>query len=254
MSPNFFLDTKSQQKHYKDLIRSRRKSKGLSCGYYERFDPFIFSKRPELVSIYSKLFDKIIPDKIESCLDIACGTLFYWPVLSGRVKNLYGVDLSADMLKEVMKLIEERRLQASACRADALQLPFADNCLEFVLSIDTLHHIEDLWKYFQEVKRVLKPGGRIVCVEPNMLNPMMFLGHLLPSEERMGILRNYSWKISKQLQHYFGDTQTLYWNLVTGTASPHIALFIKMLEKVSKKIPIAATFSFRFLLLGKKLS
>lgn len=50
--------------------------------------------------------------------------------------------------------------------ADAQRLPFAAASLGNIVMLDVLHHIEHPLGFFDEAARVLRPGGRIVTVEP----------------------------------------------------------------------------------------
>ncbi len=52
--------------------------------------------------------------------------------------------------------------------ADAQRLPFADGALGNIVMVDVLHHIEHPLNFFREAARVLRPGGRIVMVEPGI--------------------------------------------------------------------------------------
>jgi SAM-dependent methyltransferase len=52
------------------------------------------------------------------------------------------------------------------CTADAQHLPFAAAMAMNIVMIDVLHHIEYPVVFFREAERVLRPGGRIVMVEP----------------------------------------------------------------------------------------
>jgi SAM-dependent methyltransferase len=45
-------------------------------------------------------------------------------------------------------------------------MPFEDNSLSAIFMIDVLHHIPDCSKFFAEAQRILKPGGKIVMIEP----------------------------------------------------------------------------------------
>ena len=50
--------------------------------------------------------------------------------------------------------------------ADAQRLPFPDGALSNMVMVDVLHHIEYPLVFFREAARALRPGGRIVMIEP----------------------------------------------------------------------------------------
>ena len=50
--------------------------------------------------------------------------------------------------------------------ADAQRLPFAAASFDNIAMFDVLHHLERPRMFFQETERVLRPGGRVVMVEP----------------------------------------------------------------------------------------
>jgi SAM-dependent methyltransferase len=52
------------------------------------------------------------------------------------------------------------------CVADAQRLPFATESATNIVMVDVLHHLEFPVAFFREAERVLRPGGRIVMVEP----------------------------------------------------------------------------------------
>jgi SAM-dependent methyltransferase len=52
------------------------------------------------------------------------------------------------------------------CVADAQRLPFADEVAANIVMVDVLHHLEFPAAFFREAARVLRPGGRVVMVEP----------------------------------------------------------------------------------------
>ena len=52
------------------------------------------------------------------------------------------------------------------CVADAQNLPLADGTVSNVVMVDVLHHIEFPAVFFRQVSRALRPGGRIIMIEP----------------------------------------------------------------------------------------
>jgi SAM-dependent methyltransferase len=52
------------------------------------------------------------------------------------------------------------------CVADAQRLPFADACAANIVMVDVLHHLQFPVAFFREAARVLRPGGRVLMVEP----------------------------------------------------------------------------------------
>jgi SAM-dependent methyltransferase len=50
--------------------------------------------------------------------------------------------------------------------ADARQLPFRDGFLRAIVFTDVLHHMPDVRRFFAEAIRCLRPGGRVLMIEP----------------------------------------------------------------------------------------
>ena len=52
--------------------------------------------------------------------------------------------------------------------ADAHRLPFRNEFFAGVVMLDVMHHLERPIEFLKEASRVLKPGGRVVMIEPAM--------------------------------------------------------------------------------------
>ena len=67
--------------------------------------------------------------------------------------------------------------------ADAQRLPVADGSVATIVGVDVLHHIEYPRRFLAEARRALRPGGRVVLVEP-AITPVSWavfkLGHPEP--------------------------------------------------------------------------
>lgn len=48
----------------------------------------------------------------------------------------------------------------------ATQIPLKNNSTAGIFMLDVLHHLPDCQQFFNEAKRILKPGGQIVMIEP----------------------------------------------------------------------------------------
>lgn len=87
-----------------------------------------------------------------------------------------GADFALNMLKEAQRRFAGRGIDWQAC--DANSLPFESNTFEAVTFGYLLRNVDDASKVLQEVHRVLKPGGRVVCLdttppEKNLLYPFV---------------------------------------------------------------------------------
>ena len=54
-------------------------------------------------------------------------------------------------------------------RGNLVRLPFADNCFDVVVSLQTVEHLWDQDDFVAECLRVLRPGGRFIVSTPNRL-------------------------------------------------------------------------------------
>jgi tRNA (uracil-5-)-methyltransferase TRM9 len=75
--------------------------------------------------------------------------------------DLYGVDFSEEMIKLARKYAEKFNFEVILTVSDVCNLPYNDAVFDFAISVATYHHLEPGKQTiaFQELKRVLKPGG-----------------------------------------------------------------------------------------------
>ncbi len=120
-------------------------------------------------------------------LDLACGTgdiaaLFCKSASQVRV---VGADFSQNMLIEANKRFSDHQIYWQSC--DANHLPYHDNVFSAVTFGYLLRNVDDSLHVLQEVRRVLKSGGRVVCLdttppEKNILYPFIrfYLRFIVP--------------------------------------------------------------------------
>jgi demethylmenaquinone methyltransferase/2-methoxy-6-polyprenyl-1,4-benzoquinol methylase len=98
-------------------------------------------------------------------LDIGCGTGDIACEVDRLVKNpvVVAADFSAGMILEGKR--SKKCPSIMWCLADACRLPFPDNSFDAVLSSYLVRNVTDAGRAFREQMRVVKPGGRVVCLE-----------------------------------------------------------------------------------------
>jgi SAM-dependent methyltransferase len=65
---------------------------------------------------------------------------------------------------------------------DALNLPYADNSLDFIVSGNMIHHVPYVMNFFAEMQRVLKPDGKLLIQEIYSSYLMRFILRLMKHE------------------------------------------------------------------------
>lgn len=85
--------------------------------------------------------------------------------------HVVGADFSAEMLREARvkavgaQAVERGVVAVSWVLADGLRLPFRDGTFGAVTNAFVLRNLEDLRAGLCEMVRVLRPGGRLVCLD-----------------------------------------------------------------------------------------
>lgn len=100
-------------------------------------------------------------------LEIGCGSGIHAKALLDSKKIKYsGIDISQGMINETRERLRNHKdifLKIS----DGEHLPYKDNIFDGVFCCSSLHHMPQPDKVIKEMKRILKPGGRIALMEPN---------------------------------------------------------------------------------------
>ncbi|MBM4447267.1 MAG: class I SAM-dependent methyltransferase [Chloroflexi bacterium] len=116
--------------------------------------------------------------------------------------ELWGVDFSAKMAELAQKYATKFHLKVELTVADATSLPYIDNTFDWAIALATYHHIQgdkQRQKAFQELRRVLKPGGEAFITVWNRWQPNFWLRSkevTMPWKSRGKILYRYYYLFS----------------------------------------------------------
>jgi ubiquinone/menaquinone biosynthesis C-methylase UbiE len=158
-----------------------------ACPYSQRFwveapHPFITRRR---------LREILEPAPGERILEVGPGTGYYaLPVAEwiGSEGQLAIFDIQPEMLDHTMRAAGERGLQnLESTQGDAQDLPYPDASFDAAYLVTVLGEIPDQGAALRELRRVLKPGGRLVVGELLGDPHVVMFGRLKQRAEAAGL-------------------------------------------------------------------
>ena len=117
-----------------------------------------------------------LPDADAVVLEIGCGTGRVLQHLAARYREVHGVDIAAEMLRQgrerLAGLANVTFHQGNGYDLEA----FADESVDLVYSGLVFQHMPKTvaYNYVREARRVLRPGGQLYFQVPNLLDPAQF--------------------------------------------------------------------------------
>jgi ubiquinone/menaquinone biosynthesis C-methylase UbiE len=100
------------------------------------------------------------PTPGERVLDVACGTGNAALLAAAAGAEVTGLDAAARLIEVARARSVAAGLDATFVAGDAMELPFADDAFDAVLSVFGIIFVPDAERALGEVFRVLRPGGR----------------------------------------------------------------------------------------------
>jgi SAM-dependent methyltransferase len=117
-----------------------------------------------------EFIEMVRPTPGDRLLEVGCGLGQDAVELASRIGSdghVVGIDNSNAMLVEARAMAAARGCSVEYLLADAHALAFADATFDACRAIRVLQHLEDPQRAVEEMIRVLKPGGRMVLVDPD---------------------------------------------------------------------------------------
>lgn len=122
--------------------------------------------------MYQSVLEELEKEKEGKFLDVGCGTGNVLCKLVNGKRELFGIDLSENMVKESKKRMGR---DADIMVADAEHIPYKDNMFDTLVCNASFHHYPHPEKALMEMKRILKNGGRLLIGEGYAIQPFRTL-------------------------------------------------------------------------------
>lgn len=180
-------------------------------------------------------------------LDLGCGKGRFCKIIknSGFI-NIVGVDPSV----ELVKAAKLNNKDIKFIEASATSLSFHDGEFDILVCIEVLEHIPDTEKAIKEMSRVLKPGGRILVLDKNILSlhpvyfvPTFIWKSFLESINKWFYPKNFifkekyfvPWELNKTIKKYFSNSKVSFirYEIENNNRQFFIKSFISMHNIVS---------------------
>lgn len=108
---------------------------------------------------------RIVGSASGEVLEIGFGTGLNLPHYGPNVARLHAIDPADVLRRRVGRRVAAAAFPVQMHQLDAARLPFADASFDCVVSTWTLCSIRDVASALSEVRRVLRPGGRLLFLE-----------------------------------------------------------------------------------------
>jgi len=122
-----------------------------------------YTGRRKILADFVDAICRQVTDRRPRILDVGCGTGANLLMLS-QYGDAEGVDVSEDALA----FCRERGLDKVRLGA-AEELPYEDGTFDLVTALDVVEHLDDDLAGLREMRRVLRPGGRVLLFVPTFM-------------------------------------------------------------------------------------
>jgi ubiquinone/menaquinone biosynthesis C-methylase UbiE len=249
---NSLDDRKRKELEFHDLDRDSSRMEESQAN--DTFEQFYGNKKYYKITKRSYGF---VDDWIEKnakgkvFLDYACGNGENAIKASHAGASLsLGLDISSVSVNNAKKIAESQDCKdIRFFQADAENTKLPDNSVDAIVCSGMLHHL-DLSFAFPELRRILKPGGKILAIEALDYNPIIkFYRYITPDMrtewEKAHIL---SLKDVNFAARFFKVNRKDYWHVVGYAAGkfPFLSMPLELLDRLLEKTPLVQLMSWIF--------
>ncbi len=221
----------------------------------DTFEKFYGNKKYYSITRRSKQYTKdwiATESKDKVFLDYACGNggNAIWAAQSGAALSL-GFDISGVSVENAKKaaILAGVNDNTRFFQADAENTKLPDNSIDAIVCSGMLHHL-DLSYAFPEMRRILKPGGKVLAVEALDYNPAIKLYRFLTPDMRTEWEKAHILNLSdvKFASRFFQVKDVRYWHVAGYAAGkfPSLFSFVDRLDLIFERIPYIQRMAWMF--------
>ncbi len=231
--------------------RDRHRAEEMPKDTYEKFygNRKYYSATRRSNEYIRSWIERHAPGKV--FLDYACGNggLARQAAKAGA-KLAIGLDISDVSIANAKQAAQAEGLANTYfVQADAENTRLPDACVDVVICSGMLHHL-DLSYAFPELRRILKPGGRILAGEALDYNPMIKLYRLMTPAMRTEWEKAHILSLQdvKFAERFFDIGEMHFWHITgyVGGKFPALLPLLDGLDRVLEKVPLVRLMAWVF--------
>jgi ubiquinone/menaquinone biosynthesis C-methylase UbiE len=165
---------------YKNSVKLILLPRGRYVGVEEK-DPIRFYYYPAIGKLYRQRVELCLAECKggDRVLDIGFGSGVNFPNLNEMYREIHGLDLKTDV-DIVSKAFQAIGVNTHLRNGTILKMPYPDEFFDTVILVSILEHLkpDEQTVAFEEINRVLKPGGQVVYGVP-VEHPLMVIAFRL---------------------------------------------------------------------------
>ena len=186
------------------------------------------------------LFTEFLGNHKSRVLEIGCGTGLFTKELARTDNTIVAIDISKALIIKAKERVSSANVHFIV--GNAYETKFKSGSFDFIVGSSSLHHLE-VDSALKEFSRILKPGGKMIFTEPNMMNPQVALIKNVPFiKRRAGDSPDetafFRWQIANQLRRYgFVDVCIKPFDFMHPQTPARLLNLMERLAKILEKVP-----------------
>ncbi len=214
-----------------------------------------------LYNLTEDFFEKLkIFSENADILDYGCGTgSSLKKVVGFNPKKIVGIDISEVSIEKARNNVGNQNKNLKLLVDNCEQTKLDDNEFDLVYGTGILHHLQ-INRCLNEISRVLKPGGKLLFIEPLGTNPLINFYRLLTPNSRSKdehplLKKDFDFienKFSKMDIRYYGFFTLIFFPFYNNPKNSNFFKLLKNLDQYFFKFSLFKKLAWSVLIVAEK--